>query len=354
MKAAVFYGPGDMRIEEREIPVPGPGQMVVRINYCGICGTDIESFKTDKMIPPGMVYGHENVGTVSAIGEGVNEFEIGDRVLCGPPTHCAEDCSPCRDGRSNICIHGFMRTAGLRTFDGGYAEYMLINDAAHTMLIKLPENADLKEAVLFDVVCVALHAIRRSAFRIGDNVVVSGTGAIGLSAVRLLKAAGANKIVALGTTTSKFDLIKSFGADYCINPNETEDLKAELLNIFGRDVAADVAFECVGSPSSLANIIYSCVKPGGQVMLVGTGAVPLDTLYLNRIIPKELDLNTSFVYTPDEVKAYLEMLDSGKLSFSDLVTDVIALEDCVEKGLARKDRRGQIKILIDPSMKGGE
>lgn len=340
-----------MTIEERPIPVPGPGQMVVKINYCGICGTDIESFKTDKMIPPGMVYGHENVGTVTAIGEGVTGFEIGDRLLCGPPSHCAEDCTPCREGRTNICIHGFMRTAGLRTYDGGYAEYMLINDAAHTMLIKVADDVDLKEAVLFDVVCVAFHAIRRSNFRLGDNVVVSGTGSIGLSAIRLLKAAGANKIVALGTTNSKFDLIRSYGADYVLNPNETPDLKAALLEIFGTDVAADVAFECVGSPASLQNVIYSCVKPGGQVMLVGTGAAPLDTLRLNRIIPKELDLNTSFVYTPDEVKAYLEMLAAGKLSFRDLVTDVIALEDVVEKGVGRKDRKGQLKILIDPSMK---
>ncbi len=352
MRAAVFYGPGDMRVEERPTPVPGPGpgQMVVKIGYCGICGTDIESFRTGGMIPPGLVFGHENVGTVAALGEGVDRFRVGEKVLCGPPTHCAEDCTPCREGHSNICLHGFMRTAGLRTYDGGYAQYMLIHDVEHTMLIPVEEGTDLKEAVLFDVVCVALHAIRRSRFRLGDDVVVSGTGPIGLSAIRLLRAAGANRIVALCRTPSKTALIELFGADRVLDPDHTPDLKAALLEIFGRDVAADVAFECAGSPQSVRNAVYSCVKPGGQVMLVGTSAAALDTLQLNRIIPRELDLNTSFVYTPDEVRAYLEMLRAGRLHFRDLVTDVVPLDECVSRGLGRKDRAGQLKILIDPSL----
>ena len=349
MKTAVYHGPMDMRMEERPIPMAGPNQMVVKINYCGICGTDMESYHRSGMIPPGMVFGHENVGTVTALGEGVTRFQVGDKVLCGPPVHCAEDCTPCRNGQTNVCLHGFGRTAGIRQFDGGYAEYMLIHDVAHTMLIKVEEGTELKEAVLFDVVCVAFHAIRRSKFRPGDKVVVSGVGPIGLSAIRLLQAAGANRIVALGTTNAKFDLIRSFGADYVLNPNETPDLKAALLEIFGQDVAADVVFECAGNPASLENCVYYCAKPGGQVMMVGSNAQPMG-LAPNRFVPREIELTPSFVYTEEEVRRYLQMLQAGKIQFADLVTDVVALEDCVSKGLDRADRKSQLKVLIDPSL----
>lgn len=349
MKAAVYHGPMDMSIEDRPIPVPGPNQMVVKIDYCGICGTDIESYHHAGMIPPGMVFGHENVGTVSALGEGVTKFQVGDKILCGPPTHCPENCTLCQNGQTNICLNGFGRTAGIRQFDGGYAEYMLIHDVDHTMLIQVEDGTDLKEAVLFDVVCVAFHAIRRSKFRPGDNVVVSGVGAIGLSAIRLLKASGANRIVALGTNSEKADLVRSFGADYFLNCTETPDLKGALLELFGQDVAADVAFECAGNPASLENCVYYCTKPGGQVMLVGTSAQPIG-LAANRFVPREIELTPSFVYTEDEVRRYLQMLQSGKLYFGDLVTDIVSLDDCVSRGLDRSDRKKHLKILIDPSL----
>lgn len=349
MKVAAYYGPKDMRIENRPIPTPGPNQMVVKIDYCGICGTDIESYHRAGMIPPILVFGHENVGTVVALGEGVSKFQIGDKVLCGPPTHCPEDCSPCQNGQTNICLNGFGRTAGIRQFDGGYAEYMLIHDVDHTMLIKVEDGTDLTEAVLFDVVCVAFHAIRRSKFRPGDNVVVSGVGAIGLSAIRLLKASGANRIIALGTNSEKADLIRSFGADYFLNSAETPDLKSAILDIFGTDVAADVTFECAGNPISLENCVYYCTKPGGQVMMVGTNAQPIG-LAPNRFVPREIELTPSFVYTEEEVRRYLQMLQSGKLNFSDLVTDIVSLDECVSKGLDRPDRKKQLKILINPSL----
>lgn len=350
MKAVAFYGKEDVRIEHRPMPVPGPNQLVVKIDYCGICGTDVEFYAGH--YPPfvklPMVLGHENVGTVSAVGEGVTDFEVGDRLLCGPPSVCADMCPSCKQGKTNICINGFPNTAGIGGPDGGYTEYYLVRDVAHTMLIKVPENVDPKDAVLFDVICVALHGIRQSNFKIGDNVVVSGTGAIGLSAIQFLKAAGANKIIALGTTSSKFPLLKQYGADYCINPKETEDLGAEIRKILGSTVGADVVFECAGNMVSLGNCVYSCVKPGGQVIVIGTIQEPMN------IVPGsfsifEPDIKFSFVYTPDEVQMYLEMLAAGKIAFPGMVTDIISLDECVEKGLNRKDKTGQIKILIDPS-----
>ncbi len=349
MKAAVYYGKGDVRIEDKPMPVPGANQLVVKIDYCGICGTDVESYTHGFPIPPPIVLGHENVGTVTAVGEGVTGYKPGDRLLCGPPSQCEEMCPSCTRGEPNVCLYGFPRTAGIGGPDGGYAEYMLVRDVKHTLLVKIPEGVDPKQAVLFDVICVSFHGIRKSRFKLGDNVVVSGTGSIGLAAISLLKAAGANKIIALGTTTAKFPLLKEYGADYCINPNEVGDLAGEVKRIFGTSVGADVAFECAGNNPSLENCVLKCVKPGGQVMMLGTIGAPM-TLVPAMYSIFEIDLQATFVYTPEEVKMYLEMLHAGKISFGNMVTDIIALDDVVEKGLARKDKKGQIKILIDPSL----
>ena len=137
MKTAVLYGKQDIRIEDRPKPTAGPGQMVVKIEYVGICGTDIEFYKLGQTPTPlPKILGHENSGMVVEVGEGVTEFKVGDRVLCGPPAHCAEDCPCCQEGRTNICINGFPRTAGIGVPNGGYAEYLLIEDVAHTMIFR--------------------------------------------------------------------------------------------------------------------------------------------------------------------------------------------------------------------------
>ena len=344
MKAIEFYGKHDARLVEKEKPTAGANQLVVKIDYVGICGTDVEFFQSGA-VPPfvhlPMVLGHENVGTVVEVGEGVTEYKVGDKILCGPPSHCAEDCPSCRQGKTNICINGFPRTAGIGGPDGGYAEYMLVRDVKHTMLVKVPEGVDLKDAVLFDVICVSLHGVRNSAFKFGDNVVVSGTGPIGLAAIQCLKAAGANKIIALGTTSSK---------EPFINSRECENLAAEVQKILGNEVGADVVYECAGNMTSLANCVYQCVKPGGQVSIIGTIQEPMAALVPGQFSIHEPNFQFSFTYTQEDVQIYLDMVASGKMRFPGMVTDIVSLDHAVDMGLDRKDRKGMLKILIDPSL----
>lgn len=353
MKCAVFSGKQEMTIEERPIPVPGPGQMVVKINYCGICGTDVEAFNHCTGTPPAppIVLGHENVGTIYAIGPDVKgDFKVGDRVLCGPPKACPEMCPECQRGLTNLCLNGFPRTNGIGGPDGGYSQYMLVGYANNTIIVKVPEGVDLKDAVLFDVICVSLHAIRKSKFRMGDNVVVSGTGPIGLAAIQLLKAAGAGKIVALGTNPAKWPLLQEYGADYFVNAKELtgDDLRNEVKKCLGGQLA-HVGYECAGNSSSIANLVYSCVKPGGQVMIAGSSMEPMPVVP-GRYQITEIDIDMSFIYTEDEVEMYLTLLAGNKIRFPKMVTSVVSLEDCAEKGLLPEGRRGQIKILIDPSL----
>ena len=349
MKAAVFYGAGDIRVEERPMPKAGPGQMVVKIDYCGVCGTDMEAYKHE-IVKPVIVLGHENVGTVYEVGEGVTKFKVGDKVLCGPPSYCAEGCSSCKSGKPNICAYGFPRTNGIGGPDGGFAEYMLVGDVDHTMIIPVPEGVDIKDAVLFDVICVSLHAIRKSNFKFGDNVVISGGGPIGLAAIQIAKAAGARKVVVLETSDEKFPRLMEYGADHCINVRTCENIAAEVRKVLGNPDGADVTFECSGSQASLLTCVFECAKNGSQVVMVGIVGEPLSQLSLAPVIPREIDFISSFVYTPEEIEMYLDMLAAGKIKFPGMVTDIIGLDDVVTKGVARADRTGQLKILLDPTM----
>ena len=354
MKAAVFYGKEDVRIENRPKPAAGEGQLVVKMDYVGLCGTDVEAYHSGEFFKPGMVVGHENIGTVVEIGPGVEGYAIGDRLLCGPPSFCAELCPSCRRGETNICASALSSTRGIGGPDGGYAEYMLVQDVKHAILAKLPDGLDSKDAVLYDVVCVGIHAIRISRFTFGDNVVVSGGGGpVGMSMVRLLKAAGARKIVVLQRGNIKTEMLKKMGADLVVDPEKERDVAGTVRDFLETGELADVVFECAGTKQSLANCLEFAARPGGQVVMVGQVTQALDNIVPQDTFVKELDLQYSFVFTARDVEIYIDMLKQGKLDFPGMVTGVIPLDACVEKGLAldHEERRKHVKILIDPNMK---
>jgi len=331
--------------------------MLVKIDFVGLCGTDTDAYRTGSFLAPGMVLGHENIGTVVALGEGIEGFSIGDRLLCGPPSFCDLLCPSCQRGESNVCTSALGNTRGIGGPDGGYAEYMLIQDVKHAVLVKLPEGLDPKDAVLYDVVCVGIHAIRLSRFRFGDNVVVSGGGGpVGLSMTRLLKEAGARRIAVLQRGTLKTGILKQYGADLIIDPEKEDDIAGAIQAFFGTGEGADITFECAGSKQSLRNCMEYCTRPGGQVMMVGQVTEPIDNIIPSDSFVKELDLQFSFVFTGQDAKIYIDMLTLGKIGFPGMVTGVIPLDACVEKGLglARDERRKHVKILIDPSSDKGE
>jgi threonine dehydrogenase-like Zn-dependent dehydrogenase len=346
VKAAVYRGAGRVQIEERPKPVAEPGEAIVRIVYCGICGTDLHAWLHDGIIEPGTVLGHEAVGIVEEVGSGVEGWKPGDRVAIGPPGSCGE-CHHCRHGRPNVCRHAFGRTIGISPLtDGAYAEYVRVKHPRR-MLIPIPEQVTFEEAVLFDVIGVPFHGIRQSTFRIGDNVVVAGAGPIGLSAVKLLRMGGARHITVLEPVEQKRSLALRFGADLALDPlREGERLPDMILELYG-GIGADVSFECSGSPQALATIA-EVTKNGGETVILGVSEKPMP-LVPARIIPREIRLSTSFVYDEDEIRAVFDLIGSGRLEVRGMITDIIALEDVVEKGferLAASD--GQIKILLRP------
>jgi len=353
MKAALYKGPGDVEIIEKPKPAAGPGEAVVKVVYVGICGTDVHSYMHAGIISPPTIFGHETVGTVAEVGAGVTCVKVGDRVAVGPPGNCGE-CPNCLAGRSNICIYGFPRTTGISpNTDGGYAEYLLVRNAAK-MCIPLPEKLSFEEAVLFDVMGTSFHGIRYSRFKVGDTVAVQGTGPIGLSAIMLLKLGGASKIIALTISEEKSKLALEYGADYALDiTKEGEGLADKVRSLTGGR-GVDIAYECVGGAEPVANCL-SITRSGGQVLLIGMSPDPLGvrTAFYG---PTEIDLQVTFVYDAAEIAMIFEMLASGKVpQAKKMVTDIIGMDDVIEKGLKRLSRldHDQIKILLAPNGKNG-
>jgi threonine dehydrogenase-like Zn-dependent dehydrogenase len=349
MKVAVYKGVRNVVIEDRPKPVAGPGQAVVKVDYVGICGTDVHAYKEAGMMEPPVILGHETVGTVAEVGEGVTSVKVGDRVAVGPPGNCGE-CFNCLNGRASICIHGFLRTTGITSFtDGGYAEYLLAKNAAK-MLIKIPENLSFEEAVLFDVIGTSFHGIRRSNFKLGDNVVVIGTGPIGLSAIMLLKLGGAGKLIVVVRSEAKAKIAKEYGADIVVDQTKVKDLAAEIRSLTDGK-GADITFESAGAPESFNNALQ-ITRAGGQVMLVGVSGQPYSFVSAG-LVPHEINMDTSFVYDAAEVSMVFDFLANGKLPVAKkMVTDIIGMDDVVTKGLERlAGKNDQIKILLAPHKK---
>ena len=231
MKVAVYEGIRSIRLEDRPEPKAAPGEVIVKTKYCGICGTDLHRYLLGG--PTGLVLGHEVVGTVAEIGDGVKGWKGGERVAIGPPGPCGE-CYCCRAGRPNKCIYARERTVGLSLGNpGGMAEYVRVRNPKN-MLYQLPDNVPFEDGVLVDTITVAIRGIRQSRFRLGDNAVVAGAGSIGHSLIEYLKIAGARHVTALEPSLAKRELALKFGADVALDPiSEGAALQDKVLALYG-------------------------------------------------------------------------------------------------------------------------
>jgi len=325
LKVAVYEGVRSMKLEERPKPKAGQGEVVVKVTYCGICGTDTHSFMHEGILSPGTVFGHETVGTIEEIGAGVEGYAVGDRVAVGAPGSCPEGCHFCRSGRATLCVNGFGRTLGIGPgTQGAYAEYILAK-YPNRMLIKVPDSVPFEDAVLFDIFATAYHGFRRSSFKAGQNVVVVGAGAIGLSMVQILKAAGAAHITVLNRALKKRQMALEMGADLALNPNEEPNLKEKLRELYN-GVGPDVVYECAGNPGAVGTAVEVC-RPAGEVILIGTNPEPLATINEIQLGLFELDLKGSFAYDEDEIRTILRFMETGKINTKGMLNKIVKLDE---------------------------
>ena len=309
MKALHYHGPRNVEFVDIPKPTAAPGQVVVKVAYCGICGTDIHAYSMPGIFNWELILGHEPVGYVDEVGEGVDFVKVGDRVAFGPPGDCGM-CYSCNTGNPNTCVNGFPNTIGIGPgTKGAYAEYVL-SRFPQNELFKIPDAVTFEQAVLFDVLGVGFHATRRSNVKIGDNVVVSGCGSIGLSVIQAVRLAGPNNLICFDPLASKRKLALECGADYAFDPANEADV-AKAKEILSHIPGAQVCFEAAGHPSSVQTCIDLCMS-SGQVMMIGNDGRPYQ-LVTAAVGHRQLDLKFSFVYTKEEILMLFDLIGKGMI-----------------------------------------
>jgi L-iditol 2-dehydrogenase len=325
MKALRYDGVGQVTLIDLPVPECGPGDALVRISLCGMCGTDVHAYRQDGILFPGTVLGHESVGVVAAVGPDVEGVVAGDRVAIGASGSCPEGCFSCRMGRPTLCVNAFRRTPGIGPgTQGAYAEFVLARYPKR-QLVPIPVSVPDEQAVLFDIYATAWHGIRRSCFQAGMNVAVVGAGAIGLSMVQLLRACGAGHITVVNRSRKKRDLAVAMGADLALSPAEEKGLPGRVMGLSG-GLGADVVFECAGSAATVG-IAVQLVRPAGEVIVVGTTPEPLHTINGIQVQLFEIDIKGSFAYTDDEIRTVFQFMERGLLHTDGMLERVVPLAE---------------------------
>ena len=337
MKAAVFYGKEDLRIEDLTIPTPGADEVVLRVRACGICGTDMHIFDGDEgaaPTPSGTVLGHEFAGEVVAVGANVKQIKVGDRA-CVDPNKLCNECDFCREGVGHFCEH--MIGIGT-TVHGGFAEYCCV---PQSQVYCFSDAISYEQAAMTEPVACCLHGMDMCDIAQGDTVAVIGGGMIGLLMLQLAKLKGAAKLIMVEPIEAKREHAKALGADIVIDPF-TEDVP-EALKKYGVG-RINTVIECVGKPATIEQAI-AIAGNKSTVMMFGL-TKPNDTISVKpfEIFKKEIVLKASFI-NPYTQKRALALIDSGRIDVSSMVLERASVEE-LPAILADKKRRAAGKILI--------
>ncbi len=345
MKAAVFYGPGKrLVVEDREMPKAGPGEIVIQVAACGICHTDLHYL--DHGVPtfakPPLILGHEISGIVSEVGAGSGRWKIGDAVLIPAVLSCGK-CHMCRLGRENVCEKSTMLGNHI---DGGFAEFICVLEKD---VVGLPPDLPLEEACLIaDAVSTPYHAvIRRGEVTLGDRVVVFGCGGVGINVIQVAAAVGA-QVWAVDTRPDRLELARQFGASHCIDASSTSDVARYVRRQM--DGGCDVAFEVIGKPQTIRTAL-DCVRRGGRVVVVGFSAESVE-LPAGKIMFSELEIRGSLGCRPVDYPRIIELVRSGKLRLTELVTKRVSLTD-INVGLDSLRNGEGLRTIVIPAMSRG-
>ncbi len=301
MRAAVYHARGDLRVETRATPEPGPQQVLVAVAYCGICGTDLHMVN-DGWGRPDSIGGHEYTGEVVAMGPEVAGLAIGDTVVGGPEPSCGS-CDYCRSGRAMLCPE--RDTPGVSEFQGAFAEFICVDQC---QLLRVPENLSPRAAALAEPLAVALHGITRSAIEKGERALITGAGPIGALTLAALRARGIDDVVVSEPMEARRALARDLGARSVVGP---EDLAVPPMPFTIADDAFDAVFECSGKAAAVETGLALLVK-GGTLVLQGTGA-ERPRLDAHRVLLNELVITGAYCYDDDGVDDALALLASGDL-----------------------------------------
>jgi 2-desacetyl-2-hydroxyethyl bacteriochlorophyllide A dehydrogenase len=345
MKAARLIRP--YRIEILEIPLPemGDRDVLIKVKYAGICGTDYSiytgesSFVKDGSVRFPLTMGHEWSGVVEKAGKYVRNLKPGDRVT-GDGTVTCGVCEACICGNYNQCDD--LRGVGtIKTWDGAFAEFILMPERS---VYKIPDNVSFQEAALVEPSATALYSVLRSDVKLNDSVLIIGTGPIGLAAVQFSKLSGASCVILGGRKDEKLAIGKKFGADYVVNIMK-EDLKARVWEITSGK-GLNVVLEASGAIEMLQQS-FKLVRAGGTISTVAFYDQPLNNINIDDFVVHDIKL-IGVAGSPRTSIPILELMGKGKVDLKPLITDIYKLDD-IEKALkAMKEKNAlTVKILLE-------
>lgn len=321
MKVAVMNGVGKMGFVEREIPQTADNEVLVKLEYVGICGSDMHYYETgrigDYVVEPPFVLGHEPGGVVVEVGKNVTHLKVGDRVALEPGKTCGH-CEYCREGKYNLCPDVvFFATPPV---DGVFQEYVA-HEAA--LCFKLPENVDTLEGALIEPLAVGFHAANQGGAHAGQTAVVFGAGCIGLVSMMALKAEGVSRVYVVDIMQKRLDKAMELGATGVINSMNT-DVQEEIGRLTeGKGV--DLVIETAGMEVTTRQAIH-VTKKGATIVLVGYSKTGEMTLPLSLALDKELTFKTVFRYRHIYPMA-IEAVASGKVNLKGIVSNIFNFDD---------------------------
>ena len=321
MKVAVMNGIGKMGFEEREIPHPKEDEVLVKLEYVGICGSDLHYYETgaivDYVVEPPFVLGHEPGGTVVEVGENVKHLQVGDRVALEPGKTCGH-CEFCKQGKYNLCPDVvFFATPPV---DGVFQEYV-----AHEadLCFKLPANVSTLEGALIEPLAVGFHAAIQGDAHLGQKAVVMGAGCIGLVSMMALKARGVSEVYVVDIMEKRLEKALELGASGVIN-GAKENVMERVKELTGGN-GTDLVIETAGTEITTRQAIQMA-KKGSTIVLVGYSKSGEMTLPMSLALDKELSFKTVFRYRHIYPMA-IDAVASGKVNLKGIVTDIFTLDE---------------------------
>ena len=339
MRAVIFLGQEQIEVQKRPDPIPEEGEVLIKVEACGICGSDLHAYKTG-MYTPGLIIGHEFAGVVKAAGVGVTDLRVGDRVTASSCIGCGQ-CFLCLSGKENLCEQSVR--VGV-TDDGGMAELVKV---PRSVVYHIPDNLPLKEGCLAEPFSIGLHGVNLSRFKPGNRVLIIGAGPIGLCLSQVLKTAGAGAVWITETNPLRRDLAARLGVDLVLNPKDVSPLS--ILSNLTDGMMADIVFECAGLPQTIAQAPM-LVRRGGQVVILGICDQPVEMDFLS-IITSEIDIQTAYYSRASEFARTIDLMAKGSLKANPLLTSEVPFERVTEsfETLLSPDSN-QVKILVCPAL----
>lgn len=341
MSAVVYQRKGELTVEDIPVPAVGPGDVLIEVSHCGVCGSDLHMV-LDGWGRKGAVEGHEWSGVVVAIGDGVTGWNVGDHIVGGPSPRCGE-CEPCRTGHPSLCMKRGTPGMGDGGHQGAYARYIRQRE---NEIKRIPEGLSLRDAALAEPLAVALHGITNSGIQPGERALVLGAGPIGALTIAALRALGVYDIKVSEPAPVRQDLARRLGAKVVIGPDELEVPGPFDPGAIVSD-AVDVVLECSGHGDAMEAGLAQ-LKRRGRLVLVGAGMAS-PRFDPNRILLNELSITGAFCYDADGFERSLALLASGKLPLKELIDPVdVPLTGTLDAMQALASGQIAAKVLIAP------